>query len=183
MLPCHEESFVEGQSVNKADTVLLRVEDQNKGPCRTWSFPHFCTSFQCFLPAGTSNPSAVQQTDKHMAYPMPASVHPHNGGFLDMLYDVAEMRAQLDAVEEGAGRAYLGWLSKARTALEVRFSMVKVQAVEQCQSQQCEWRHALSQKLLFERLLSCISRHEAYDTRGWMLARVLLPVNLLFDLA
>jgi len=72
-----------------------------------------------FEPEGTSNPSAVQQTDKHMAYPMPASVHPHNGGFLDMLYDVAEMRAQLDAVEEGAGRAYLGWLSKARTALEV----------------------------------------------------------------
>ncbi|KAF5837922.1 phytoene dehydrogenase [Dunaliella salina] len=72
-----------------------------------------------FEPQGAPNPSAVQQADEHMASPVPAFAHPRNGGYLDLLYDIVEMRAQLDAVEEGAGRAYLAWLSKARTALEV----------------------------------------------------------------
>ncbi len=45
--------------------------------------------------------------------------HPQGGGFLDLLYDVPDMRRQLEDVEEGAGRAYLAWLAQARSALEV----------------------------------------------------------------
>jgi len=41
------------------------------------------------------------------------------GGYLDLLYDVPRMLAQLEGVEAGAGRAYLGWLAQARAALEV----------------------------------------------------------------
>jgi phytoene dehydrogenase-like protein len=39
--------------------------------------------------------------------------------YLDLLYDVQRMVAQLEGVEPGGGRAYLQWLAEARAALEV----------------------------------------------------------------
>jgi len=46
------------------------------------------------------------------------------GGYLDLLYDVPRMLAQLEGVEAGAGRSYLGWLAQARAALEVSHTYV-----------------------------------------------------------
>ena len=37
---------------------------------------------------------------------------------LDLLYDTERMRAQLDAVEEGAGGRYIDWLGRARASLD-----------------------------------------------------------------
>ena len=37
---------------------------------------------------------------------------------LDLLYDTERMRAQLDAVEEGAGGKYIDWLGRARASLD-----------------------------------------------------------------
>ena len=37
---------------------------------------------------------------------------------LDLLYDTEKMRAQLDAVEEGAGGRYIDWLGRARASLD-----------------------------------------------------------------
>jgi phytoene desaturase (3,4-didehydrolycopene-forming) len=37
---------------------------------------------------------------------------------LDLLYDAEKMREQLDAIEEGAGGAYLDWLGRARASLD-----------------------------------------------------------------